>query len=258
VTTTAPELGAIDSAFNAALQSDAGTGPAAPGPPVAPPPRKSDNPDAPHGYGPDGTTPLAPYGHKPDGRPRIKPGGPGRAARPSADDMPRVGMLPTSAPASSSSAASGSHAAADGPDYAGQLNDLGTTIWLAGSMLRGGRLFIIPVPDARPYAAVLHDQLPGLVNAWNVAAKQDPTIRGYVEKLSGEGSWSWRVGVAVTTIGFVAACTEMAKAPPELKAAAAAANDAELERFMTAQIAELGLEMGAEPGLLPSQTAAAA
>lgn len=233
MTAVAPELGDVDSAFSDAIAADAGAA-VDHGPPVAPPPKKSDNPDAPHGLAEDGT-PLAPYGHKADGRPRIKPGGPGRARV--ADDRARVApMRPASSPGPSSGPA------ADGPDYSEQLADFGTTIWLAGSMLRGGRLFILPIPDARPYAAVFKHELPGLVGAFNVAARQSPQVRGYVERVSGEGAWSWKVGVAVTCVGFVASCAEMAKAPPEIKAAAAAANDAQLEQFMTAQIAELGLE----------------
>lgn len=242
------ELGDVDKAFTAALDADADAGAAADhGPAAAAPPRKSDNPDAPHGVDAAGNA-LAPYGHKADGRPRIKPGGPGRARR-DPDDRARVSTLPSSSPASSSSSS------ADGADFTEQLQDLGTTVWLAGSMLRGGRLFIVPVPDTRPYAAVWKQQLPGLVSAWNVAARQSTAVRGYVERVSGDGAWSWKVGVAVTCVGFAAACMEMAKAPAEIKAAAAAANDAELEAFMTAQIAGLGLAP-AEPGT-PDQAAAA-
>jgi len=240
------ELGDVEAAFTAALDADAGAA-ADHGPAAAAPPKKSDNPDAPHGVGPDGV-PLAPYGVKADGRPRIKPGGPGRARR-DPDDRARVSTLPSSGSPTSRSAA-----ADDGGDYSKQLQDLGTTVWLAGSMLRGGRLLIVPVPDVRPYAAVWKQQLPGLVAAWDVAARQSPAVRGYVERVSGDGAWSWKVGVGVTMVGFAAACMEMAKAPAEIKAAAAAANDAELEAFMTAQIAELGLATG-EPGT-PDQAAA--
>jgi len=236
MTAVAPELGDVATAFSAALDADAGAA-VDHGPRVSAPPKKSDNPDAPHGLDENGV-PLAPYGHKADGRPRIKPGGTGRR---SPDDKARVAtMRPASSQAGPGPGAGSS--SADGPDFTEQLADLGTTVWLAGSMLRGGRLFIVPVPDARPYAAVFKQQLPGLVGAWNVAARQSSAVRGYVERVSGEGAWSWKVGVAVTCVGFVAACAEMAKAPAEVKAAAAAANDAELERFMTAQIAELGLE----------------
>lgn len=246
MTAAVAELGDVDTAFIAALEKDAGAG-ADHGPPAAPPPKKSDNPDAPHGLGPDGK-PLAPYGHKADGRPRIKPGGPGRARTRSPDDRARVAAVRP--------AASGGQAAADGPDYTGPLTDLGTSLWLAGSMLRGGRLLIVPVPDVRPYAAVFRQQMPGLIGAWNVAARQNATVRGYVERVTGDGAWSWKVGVAVASAGFAAACIEMGKAGPDIKAAAAAANDAELERFMTEQLAELGLE-AAELDQTAAETASA-
>lgn len=239
--TATAELGDVDTAFIAALGADAGAA-AERGPAAASPPRKSDNPDAPHGLGEDGQ-PLAPYGHKADGRPRIKPGGPGRARTRSEDDRARVAAVRPVSPAGSGPAATGGHAAADGPDYADALTDLGTSVWLAGSMLRGGKLIIFPVPDVRPYAAVFKQQLPGLVGAWNMAAKQNATVRGYVERCTGDGAWSWKVGVGVTCAGLVAAIAEMAKAPPEMKAAAAAVNDAALDEFLTAQIAELGLEV---------------
>lgn len=248
MTTAAPELGDVDRAFAAALDADAGAA-VDHGPAAAAPPRKSDNPDAPHGYEDDGTTPKAPYGHKADGRPRIKPGGPGRGARRDPDDRARVATLP-----GPSSPGSPGPAAGDA-DFTEQLQDLGQTVWLAGSMLRGGRLWIVPVPDTRPYAAVWRQQLPGLVAAWNVAARQNAAVRGYVERISGDGAWSWKVGVGVTMVGLAAACMEMAKAPPEIKAAAAAANDAELEAFMTAQIAGLGL---APAGPVEADQAAAA
>lgn len=256
MTAAAAELGDVDTAFIAALEADAGAA-ADHGPRVAPPPKKSDNPDAPHGFAEDGTTPLAPYGHKADGRPRIKPGGPGRARTRSPDDRARVAAVrPASSSAAGAAGAAG--AAADGADYTGPLTDLGTSLWLAGSMLRGGRLLILPVPDVRPYAAVFKQQMPGLIGAWNVAARQNATVRGYVERVTGDGAWSWKVGVAVASAGFAAACIEMGKADPEIKAAAAAANDAELDRFMISQLAELGLDAHMpEPELADAGQAAA-
>src|SRR6266567_3091667 len=71
---------------------------------------------------------------------------------------------------------------------------------------RGGKLWILPLPDARPYAAVWRQAMPGMVEAWNVAAQKNPAVRGYVEKLAGDGSWSWVIGVAVTAIPLAAGC----------------------------------------------------
>lgn len=245
--TAVAELPDVESAFASALAADAGQQPES-GPPLVPPPRKSDNPDAPHGYEDDGTTPKAPYGHKPDGRPRIKPGGPGRAAARTPDDKPRT--TDRHAPQQ----AAGASATDSEPDYTEDLIDLGMSVWLAGSMLRGGRLWFLKLPDTRPYAAVWAKQLPGMATAWNAAAKQNSTVRGYVEKFSGEGSRAWMIGVAVTSVSLVAGCMEMARATPEIRANAAEINDADLDAFLTAQMNELGLT---ELGAAPDQQAAA-
>jgi hypothetical protein len=246
---TAPALELGHAEFAAALAADAGH--VDHGPPVAPPPPRTQDPDAPHGRAEDGT-PIAPYGHKADGRPRIKPAGPGRGRSAPADDRARVVATRADTSPDSSSAS-----AATGPDYSQELSDLGMAVWLGASSLRGGRLLFLKIPDTRPYAAVWSSQMPAMVAAWNAAARQNATVRGYVEKLGGDGSWSWMVGVGVSTVGLVSSCMEMARANPDVKAAAAAANDAELEAFISAQVAELGLEVGQLPGAEVGQAAAA-
>ena len=119
---------------------------------------------------------------------------------------------------------------------------LGTAVWIGASSMKGGRLLGFPIPDARPYAVAWKSQLPQQVAAWNAAARQNATVRGYVEKLSGDGSWSWVVGVAVAAGGFIAGCAEIAKAPAEVKAQLAAANDTQMQAFIEAQVAAAGLE----------------
>lgn len=233
----------VGSAFEAAIAADAAAPAAADRPaPAAAPPRKSDNPDAPHGLGEDGK-PLAPYGHKADGRPRIKPGGPGRTRDP--DDKARVAPIRPSSPAAASS--SGPAAAAD---YSEALTELATSVWLTGSMLRGGRLIILPVPDVRPYAAVFSAHIPALVSAWNVAAQHDASVRGWVERVTGDGVISWRLRVTIASVAFAAGCAEIAKAPADVKASVAASNDKAVAEFMAAQVAELGLaaDGAEEPG----------
>ncbi len=220
----------VEQEFRNALQADAGAAPA-PGQPSYPaPPRQavSADPDAPHGRAEDGS-PLAPHGIGRNGRPRIKPAGPGRGGK--KPDAPRVTSAP---PASESTPGAG------GPDYREDLTGLGMSVWLAGSALRGGKLWILPLPDARPYAAVWRQAMPGMVEAWNVAAQKNPAVRGYVEKLAGDGSWSWVIGVAVTAIPLAAGCGRLAR-DPEARAAAADANDAMMEEFMAAQLQAMGL-----------------
>jgi hypothetical protein len=221
----------IGVAFEAALAKDAGTSP----PPEMPaPPRKPDrDPGAPHGRAEDGS-PVAPYGLKADGTPRLKPAGPGR---PKGDDKPRVTQTPPpSAPGAG---------AQEGAGYTDDLMGLGTSVWLVASSIRGGKLGPVKVPDLRPYAAVWHSQLPPMAAAWNEAAKQNAAVRGYVEKWTGDGSMAWVVGVGVTAAGFVAGCIELAKAPPEIRARAAAANDTAMQEFIGAQVQAMGLEEAA-------------
>lgn len=232
----------VGSTFEAALAADAAVPPVADRPaPAAAPPRKSDNPDAPHGLGEDGK-PLAPYGHKADGRPRIKPGGPGRARDP--DDKARVAPIRPSSPSSPSS---GPAAAAD---YTEALTELATSVWLTGSMMRGGRLIILPVPDMRPYAAVFRQHIPSLASAWNVAAQHDASVRGWVERATGDGVLSWRLRVTIASVAFAAGCAEIAKAPADVKHGVALGNDEAVAEFMAAQVAELGLaaDGAEEPG----------
>ena len=233
---TAPAPPDVDEAFRRALEQDAVATPAYPAPPRQ---AVSADPEAPHGRAEDGTA-LAPHGHTKDGRPRIKPAGPGRGKH-RAEDQPRV----TDAPAG---AVEGQ--VITGPDYREDLTGLAMTVWLAGSTMRGGRLLILPVPDTRPYAAVWYQQMPGMVNAWNEAARKNAKVRGYVEKLAGEGSWAWVFGVTVTSMSFLAGCVEIARkddaetgdARARARAAAAEANDARLREFMEAQIQAIGLE----------------
>ena len=213
----------VAAAFEAALAADAG---ASVPPEVPAPPRIDHDPKAPHGRAEDGS-PLAPHGLKADGTPRLKPAGPGR---PKGDDKPRV------AAAAASPAGKGG-----GADYTADLMDLGHQVWMGASMIRGGKLGPIRLPDARPFAFVWQQQLASGAAAWNEAAKQNATVRGWVQKFSGDGSASWVIGVGIWGIGLVSACVELAKAPAEVRAQAAAANDAAMQEFIGKQVEAMGL-----------------
>jgi hypothetical protein len=217
---TAPS---VEDAFSAALAADAGASP--PDYP-APPRHDPGDPDAPHGRGPDGT-PLAPYGFIADGtRPRIKPAGPGRKGKADKASQPRVKdavVVP---------AAGGGWVT---KDYREDLAGLATTLWMAGCS----------VPPARPYAHLLKQTSPGMVEAWNKGAQQNPYVRGYVEKLAGDGSWAWVIGCAVTTAPFLMGCWDLARPVKDparraerdqTKADLAAAAKAEFEQFVKEQM----------------------
>lgn len=211
----------VDDAFEAALAAEAG----AQLPAEAPPPPAIDL-DAPFGRSESGE-PIAPHGLKADGRPRRHPAGPGRPK----EDKPRV-------QASASPKAPGAKGDAD---YSDQLGGLGTSVWLAASVVKGGRLLGFRLPDLRPYACAWKAQLPQQVAAWNAAAQQNATVRGYVDKFTGDGSMTWMVGVAVAAAGFAAGCAEIAKAGPEFRAQLAAANDAQVQEFVQAQVDAMGV-----------------
>lgn len=222
---------AVDAALGDALRQDAA---ASPPEHAAPPRAEAVDPDAPHGRD-DAGTPLAPYGmNKKTKRPNLKPGGPGRGHK--SDDKPRVTDPGTSGTAGPANAASGQQKPA-GPDYSEDLAGLGYSIWMGASAVRGGKLPLvkIPVPDLRPYAYVWEDQLPRGVAAWNAAAQQNATVRGWVQKLAGEGSWQWVIGVGIWGANFLAGCQEL-RADKELAGKAAAANDQNIKAFLAEQI----------------------
>lgn len=210
-------------AFEAALAADAGQ--QAPSD-VPAPPRIDRDPEAPFGRDEGGGL-IAPHGLRADGKPRLNPAGPGRG-KTGAVDKPRVTSGPV-APPGTTVAVSGK------PDYTDDLMTLGSTVWVGMSALKGGRLLGVRVPDCRPYAALWNAQLPQQAAAWNAAAQQNPTVRGYVTKFTGEGSMTWLIGVAVAGAGFLAGCVEIAKADPDKKAAIAAVNDAKMQQFIADQ-----------------------
>ena len=129
-------------------------------------------------------------------RPNLKPGGPGRGHK--NDDKPRV-TDPGKTVAAGPGKAAGGQPAAARADYSEDLAGLGMSVWMAGSALQGGQLPLLKIRGTgpAPYAYVWHDQLPRGVAAWNAAAQQNATVRGWVEKLAGEGSWQWVFGVGI-------------------------------------------------------------
>jgi hypothetical protein len=220
----APE---VDDAFARALARDAAVQP----PEMPAPPRvaQSADPDAPHGRD-DAGEPLMPFGPRADGKPRLKPAGPGRGHK--GADQPRETA------AAAAVTPTGKRAPAD---YREDLAGLGMTLWMGGAAL----------PATRPYAHLFKQSMPGMVESWNQAAQQNAAVRGWVEKLAGDGSWAWVIGVTVTTVPFAAACWELARkekdaARAEQKKAykqqLAQACKTELDQYITAQFATLGAE----------------
>ena len=216
----------VDAAFEAALSADAGVVP----PTIPAPPRRAVtvDPDAPHGLNEDGSK-KAPYGFK-NGTdiPRLRPAGPGSGNR-KGHDAPRtapsnVAPIKPSKPR----------------DYTADLAGLGQSVWMGA----------VALPPTRPYAHVFKSCLPGMVHAWNEAAQQNAQVRHALDRLAGEGSYAWVLGVALSTAPLVAGCLELAKSgkTPEEKAqrkevrkAYADAAQAELREYVEAQVAQMDL-----------------
>lgn len=207
MTVTADEE--LKAAFDEALQQDAGAPTAAAAPAMPAPPRKPEP-------GPDAAPPASTRR--------------GRKPKADSDDKPRV-----AAPAATAAPAA--------RDYSADLTDFGNQVWLGASMLRGGKILGIPVPDGRPFAAVWKDSLPNGVAAWNRAAQQNATVRQYVGKLGGEGGISWVLGVALWAAGLVGAAQALAQAPAEVRAQVIEANDQKLGEYVAEQVKALGLEV---------------
>jgi hypothetical protein len=192
------------------LDADAAAQPAA-----APPPRRLPPPDA---------TPEAPWGFKADGTPRKGPAGPGRP-RKDADAKARTDDTPD-APGKPQQPA----APAADVSYAEQVGDALTVGW----MILG------TIPFTKPQAAVLHNGMETLIPAWDQAARHNPTIRKYVLKLSGEGSWAWLIPVAITTMPVVMGMWQ-ATIDQSIRPQLAKQTDADLTEFILGQAREAGL-----------------
>lgn len=122
---------------------------------------------------PEKVDPEAPFGRTQDGKPKKGPGG-----RPPKHDKPRV------------------QTAAAGPsgevrDYTGELTEIAQGVYLLMAI----------TPPTQAQAALWKAHGPNLVHAWNIAAKQNETVRGGVEWLTGSGAtWIMAVGMATAPL----------------------------------------------------------
>lgn len=232
--TTEPETVTVDPemarrALGDALAADAAASPSAP-----PPPRKERPPDA---------TPEAPWGFKADGTPRKGPPGPGRPRTiPDGADKPRVTDQPL--PSAPSGGPANLQPAA-GADYSDQIGGALTMVWMG----------MAGVPWTRAHAAVLRNSTPSLVPAWNSAAQQNATVRRYVLKLSGEGSWAWVIPVTIATTPLVMAMWQVTR-DPELRATLAAQTEKEFTAFITEQARAAGMDIPDQDAAPPAQESA--
>jgi hypothetical protein len=215
--TVDPEL--ARQALGEVLDKDAAAQPAA-----QPPPRRIPPPDA---------TPEAPWGFKADGTPRKGPAGPGRPRKDTAD-APRTAELDTSTPGGSPDNSQPS----EPRSYAQEVNDA----------LAVGWMILATIPPTKPQAYILHEAMPNLVPAWDQAAQHNASVRKFVLKISGDGSWAWVVPVAISTIPVLMGFWQVLGLPKEDRAKLVAASDQHLKEFVLEQAKSAGLEIPAESG----------
>jgi hypothetical protein len=203
---------ALDAAFNGALAADAERHESAAAPPRVP------------WLNEDGS---ARWGVKADGTPRrAKPG----TGRPPADGTDKART--TDKPPGDTSAATAAKAGSDGAprDYTEDIGAALTMVWMGAAA----------IPWTKAHAAIIRAQTPVMAPAWNQAAQQNATVRRYVQKLSGEGSWSWVLPVTVVTTPVLMGFWQVMR-DRDLRASLAAQTDRDFQAFIIEQARAAGM-----------------
>ncbi|HEX4661890.1 MAG TPA: hypothetical protein VH307_31225 [Streptosporangiaceae bacterium] len=166
------------------------------------------------------------WGLKPDGTPRrARPG----TGRPPKDDKPRTAK---ELPPGNESPAREPTRGTTGRDYTDQIAGALSMTWMG----------MAAVPFTRAHAAVLHAHIPDMIPAWNTAAQQNATIRHAIEKLSGDGSWSWVIPVTVVTTPVVLGMWQVTR-DGDLRTHLAAQTEKDFREFLTEQAAAAGIDL---------------
>lgn len=170
------------------------------------------------------------WGVKADGTPRRSKPGPGAPKRSDAE-KPRTTDKPASTPAKEPPK---SQPAPAGPpkDYTEDIGGALTLVWMG----------LASVPFTRAHAAIVRGQTPAMVPAWNQAAQQNPTVRKYVEKLSGEGSWAWVIPVTIVTVPLAAGMWQVTR-DRDLRQQLAAQTEKDFAEFITEQARAAGMKI---------------
>jgi hypothetical protein len=224
---------ALDAAFEGALDSDASTHTAAPPPPRTPWLNEDGSPK---------------YGLKADGSPKKGAGGPGRGHKARPESAPRGS---TKAPATAAPAPAAGKVAPAAP---GEPKDY--TDDISGALFLGW-MGLASTPWTKPQAAVVKNCTPQMVPAWNTAAQQNATVRTWVEKLSGEGSWAWLLPVTMTTAPLALGIWESIR-DKAARAALTAQTEADWQEFLQATAEAHGLELASAETLAQMDASAAA
>lgn len=208
---------ALTEAFNRALDADAAAHNEAPPPPRVP------------WLNEDGS---ARWGYKEDGSPRRSKPGTGRPPKDGTDKARTTDKPPPQTPAGGGQSGPDSHAAGQPRDYSEDIGGALTMVWMG----------LASVPWTRGHAAIVRAQTPAMVPAWNTAAQQNATVRRYIEKLSGEGSWAWVIPVTIVTLPLAAGMWQVTR-DRDLRAGLAAQTEKDFAAFIAEQARAAGMDI---------------
>lgn len=200
----------LDSALDAALNQDATLHLDVPPPPKREPWINEDG--------------SARWGYKDNGEPRRAAPGPGRGGKKNPDDQPRAGDGATP-PVPPSSPAGAAGPAGEEKDYTPDLIDTGLGVWMAISSI--GML----VPAAHAVGAVWNPMIPQMAGAANQAAQHNKKARQWVEKMSGEGGFTWVIPVTAAVAGVVLGVVGVLR-DPVIRANAIEANQVMFSQYL--------------------------
>jgi hypothetical protein len=174
------------------------------------------------------------WGVKADGTPRKSNPGTGRPPR-NADDKARATDKAPEPPKDEHKP----QGHADAEDYTDDIGGALTMVWMG----------FAAVPWTKAHAAVIRMYTPQMAPAWNTAAQQNATIRRYVKKLSGEGSWSWVLPVTIVTTPLIAGFWQVTR-DPDLRRQLTAQTEKDFAMFLQEQAKAAGMSMAedASPG----------
>jgi hypothetical protein len=177
------------------------------------------------------------WGVKADGTPRKSNPGTGRPPR-NADDKARATDKAPEPPKDEHKP----HSSADAEDFSDDIGGALTMVWMGTAA----------IPWTKAHAAVIRMYTPNMVPAWNVAAQQNATVRKYVKKLSGEGSWSWVLPVTIVTTPLLAGFWQVTK-DGALRAQLAAQTEKDFAAFLAEQAKAAGMAMPDTPSGSPAE-----
>lgn len=164
------------------------------------------------------------WGTKADGSPRKSNPGTGRPPK-NADDKARStdkAPDPPQVPKPSSNP--------DARDFTDDIGAALTMVWMGTAA----------IPWTKAHAAVIRLYTPNMAPAWNTAAQQNATVRKYVLKLSGEGSWSWVLPVTIVTTPLLTGFWQVTR-DADLRRELAAQTEKDFATFLAEQAKAAGM-----------------